>query len=130
MERFERLEEFCQRTGYPLPESPEERLVLEYILQALEYKLTWTLLKIVKYLFIFMAIVMIVPSNILACIVGYPLIGVLFVLHVIIHFTMVLMIEVAKFTRISSTVSLGKLSLVTSILNINSKFLRKWDAFY
>ena len=130
MERFERLEEFCQRTGYPLPESPEERLVLEYILQALEYKLTWTLLKIVKYLFIFMAIVMIVPSNILACIVGYPLIGVLYVLHVIIHFTMVLMIEVAKFTRISSTVSLGKLSLVTSILNINSKFLRKWDAFY
>ena len=130
MERFERLEEFCQRTGYPLPESPEERLVLEYILQALEYKLTWTLLKIVKYLFIFMAIVMIVPSNILACIVGYPLIGVLFVLHVIIHFTMVLMIEVAKFTRISSTVSLGKLSLVTSILNINSKFLRKWDTFY
>ena len=130
MERFARLEEFCQRTGYPLPESPEERLVLEYILQALEYKLTWTLLKIVKYLFIFMAIVMIVPSNILACIVGYPLIGVLYVLHVIIHFTMVLMIEVAKFTRISSTVSLGKLSLVTSILNINSKFLRKWDAFY
>ena len=130
MERFERLEEFFQRTGYPLPESPEERLVLEYILQALEYKLTWTLLKIVKYLFIFMAIVMIVPSNILACIVGYPLIGVLYVLHVIIHFTMVLMIEVAKFTRISSTVSLGKLSLVTSILNINSKFLRKWDAFY
>ena len=130
MERFERLEEFCQRTGHPLPESPEGRLVLEYILQALEYKLTWTLLKILKYLFIFMAIVMIVPSNILACIVGYPLIGVLYVLHVIIHFTMVLMIEVAKFTRISSTVSLGKLSLVTSILNINSKFLRKWDAFY
>ena len=113
MERFERVEEFCQRTGFPLPESPEERLVLECFLQAYEHKSTRTLLKIFKYLFIFMAIVLIVPSNIMACIVGYPLIGVLYVLHVIVQLALVMMNEVAKSMKISPTASLGKLSLVT-----------------